>query len=440
MRWRVAKRAVLLASVLFLKALVAAQTPFVSGNYIPIPDLEHIYIRSNGAIEPSTAAIERIGNTYTFIQNIRNLSIRVERDNIVIDGAGHTLTGSKENGIQARGIYITDRSNVTIKNLKIQTFNFGIWGDHCWNNFIANNEITCVTTGIGLVYSHHICIEQNELARNEQGIILSASDNINITANNLIRNREGITSNINPGPINRISIQANNITSSSSAALTLLEAGETFVVGNNINDNTRGIYLRWSNVTFHHNNFINNKEDLYSFTQSGYAPPPIMVWDNGTAGNYWSNYTGRDDNEDGIGDTPYLIQVEGPFDDPTYINTARVRAEDKFPLISTVDIDNFKPLSELVSTFPSSTPTVQSTPSSSPSPWPYATLSPSESPYPSNSPTPPLTSTQSTTPYPAQTPETANSFPLVELLAGLVVLAVVSTAIVIYLKKYRRNQ
>lgn len=30
-------------------------------------------------------------------------------------------------------------------------------------------------------------------------------------------------------------------------------------------------------------------------------------WDNGAIGNYWSDYSGKDTNDDGIGDTPYTI-------------------------------------------------------------------------------------------------------------------------------------
>ena len=31
------------------------------------------------------------------------------------------------------------------------------------------------------------------------------------------------------------------------------------------------------------------------------------LWDDGAAGNYWSYYAGSDTNEDGIGDTPYIV-------------------------------------------------------------------------------------------------------------------------------------
>jgi hypothetical protein len=39
--------------------------------------------------------------------------------------------------------------------------------------------------------------------------------------------------------------------------------------------------------------------------------PPVYVnkWDNGSIGNYWSNYNGTDANNDGIGESPYMMDV-----------------------------------------------------------------------------------------------------------------------------------
>ena len=52
-----------------------------------------IYIRGDGSVYPSTAPILNAGNiSYTFTSNINDLII-VERDNIVINGAGYTLQG-----------------------------------------------------------------------------------------------------------------------------------------------------------------------------------------------------------------------------------------------------------------------------------------------------------------------------------------------------------
>jgi hypothetical protein len=52
-------------------------------------------------------------------------------------------------------------------------------------------------------------------------------------------------------------------------------------------------------------------------------PPSVNSWDNGTEGNYWSDYTGIDSDGDGIGDTVYKL----------YVNN-----EDRFPLMQPVTI------------------------------------------------------------------------------------------------------
>jgi nitrous oxidase accessory protein len=52
------------------------------------------------------------------------------------------------------------------------------------------------------------------------------------------------------------------------------------------------------------NNFINNFRNLDCSKML-----KIDSFDNGTIGNYWSDYNGTDSNGDGIGDTPYLIDA-----------------------------------------------------------------------------------------------------------------------------------
>jgi len=55
-----------------------------------------------------------------------------------------------------------------------------------------------------------------------------------------------------------------------------------------------------NNLIFH-NNFINNTIQVSSSGSTDF-------WDNGQQGNYWSDYNGTDSNQDGIGDTPYIIE------------------------------------------------------------------------------------------------------------------------------------
>ncbi|MCZ2808111.1 MAG: hypothetical protein O2V44_02005, partial [Candidatus Bathyarchaeota archaeon] len=96
-----------------------------------------IYIKSDGNIEPPTASIQRLGNTYIFNDNI-NDSIVIQKDHIVVDGAGYTLRGAGNR----TGIYLTGRSNVTIKNIEIKAFDYDIELYYSSNNTVSGNNMT----------------------------------------------------------------------------------------------------------------------------------------------------------------------------------------------------------------------------------------------------------------------------------------------------------
>jgi hypothetical protein len=59
---------------------------------------EIITIKDDGSIEPSTAPIRRVGDTYTLTGNIFDNSIVVQRSNIVIDGTNYLLQGERITG------------------------------------------------------------------------------------------------------------------------------------------------------------------------------------------------------------------------------------------------------------------------------------------------------------------------------------------------------
>jgi hypothetical protein len=71
----------LLASVLILTSPAKAQEPL------------NLTIKPDGSIEPSTNLLERNGTTYTFKGDIFG-TIWVQTNNIIIDGAGHTVQGN----------------------------------------------------------------------------------------------------------------------------------------------------------------------------------------------------------------------------------------------------------------------------------------------------------------------------------------------------------
>ena len=95
-------------------------------------------------------------------------------------------------------------------------------------------------------------------------------------------------------------------------------------MGNTINKNNCGIYIfsligidLGNDNIIYFNNFINNHDNLFSYNSPNIWNTPAKViytykGNNYTSylGNYWDNYTGNDANNDGIGDTPFIINGE----------------------------------------------------------------------------------------------------------------------------------
>jgi len=98
-----------------------------------------VYIRADGRIDPPDAPIVTYDNvTYTLTGNIRSTAdgIVVERNGIVIDGAGHTIEGVSG----GFGIFVYGSINVTIRNVNVIRFACGIelFSGSINNNIIGN--------------------------------------------------------------------------------------------------------------------------------------------------------------------------------------------------------------------------------------------------------------------------------------------------------------
>jgi nitrous oxidase accessory protein len=94
----------------------------------------------------------------------------------------------------------------------------------------------------------------------------------------------------------------NRIVNNRGFGILLADSGDNLIIGNTVKQNFEdGITLgeNCGNNTIFHNNFIDNLENAIDKTGN--------TWDNGSSGNYWSDYNGSDNNGDGIGDSPYQI-------------------------------------------------------------------------------------------------------------------------------------
>jgi len=149
-----------------------------------------IYIRSDGTVEPSTANITTADNvTYLFTGDNYD-PIVIERDSIIVDGAGYNLQGN----VSAIGIDLMGRSNVTIKNVAIRTFEYGVSLYSSSNNSIVGNNIANNENGVFLDSSSisNALVGNNITSNNFDGIHLYDSYNNSIVENNVTGNYYGL--------------------------------------------------------------------------------------------------------------------------------------------------------------------------------------------------------------------------------------------------------
>ncbi len=265
------KRGIWKLTVAFLVFSVAVLVFTVSSGNAQVSH-PAVFIREDGSIEPSSVPIQRNGDVYTFTGDVYAQGILVERKGVTIDGAGHVLMGpytgnqtlwvigagpnqTPTNETFSIGIDLLTRSVSDLTVKNLNIKNFSI-GMYLWteNNLAFGNAITNGIIGV-LIQGNSITITENYIADNKNGVYFGETSAGNISAN----------------------------------------------------------------VRLYENCFVDNLRQLsgcvcidYNLTEDKHT------WDNGTRGNFWSDYTGTDANGDGIGDTPYVIDV---------LN------EDRFPLM-----------------------------------------------------------------------------------------------------------
>ncbi|MBL0920498.1 MAG: nitrous oxide reductase family maturation protein NosD [Phycisphaerales bacterium] len=159
--------------------------------------------------------------------------------------------------------------------------------------------------GLHLMFSDGVAITDNEFTDNSVGVYLMYSAGVEVAGNRLIRNRGPSGYGLGLKETDRFAVRDNLIVGNRAG---IYVDGSPFTpdrpgefTGNTLAHNDVGVVFLPSargNV-FTANNFIDNVEQV-SVAGRG-ALDANRFWD-GEVGNFWSDYTGYDQNGDGVGD------------------------------------------------------------------------------------------------------------------------------------------
>ena len=228
-----------------------------------------ISINADGSVT-GTSNIQCNENVYTFSNSISG-TIIVQRDNVVIDGAGYVLQPETDKLV---GLDISGRNGATIKNLVIQGF-LGrcailiVNADNCniQDNTFKNNNI-----GVEMTLSSHNRIIRNHFENNGGGIELysvkPATDNV-ISDNKIINNTAGLMLKDF-----RNTQVLNNLFEKNKYAFSVSEAPGSKLRNNVLNDNIYNFGIHNARtVDIDTSNTINNKPIIYWVNQHDKTVP-----------------------------------------------------------------------------------------------------------------------------------------------------------------------
>lgn len=249
------------------------------------------------------------------------------RDTTIIDasasGPGINITGTSGvlvSGfrIQDTGFYdaivVSSSSNVTIYQNRVQaSLNvFGIFVSNSNGVHVIGNDLTGNFHGVRIQAGASNLVQGNNVTANTIGVSVFLSKGNKIVDNLLRLGEQGI---LLGGESEATVVARNSIANNTVFGIFLRDSRGHLIVYNRIENTTttgpipaEGIHVQNSTRNIiHHNSLRNNDFQIFAV-----RPPDditLNTWDDGSQGNYWSDYAGVDDGSggrsagDGVGDT-----------------------------------------------------------------------------------------------------------------------------------------
>lgn len=192
----------------------------------------------------------------------------------------NTITG-------ARDLVMWWSGDTLIKGNKVEKGRYGLHYMYSDNNVFEDNIFIENYVGGFLMYSNNIKFNYNIFASNQgpatgYGIGFKDLDDITSTENLFIDNRVGIYMDNSPHSVDSWNTLEDNLIAFNDIGISFMPSIErNMIVSNSFIDNAEQIEIRGGGTLSGNNWYAERK------------------------GNYWSDYVGYDDNNDGIGEIPY---------------------------------------------------------------------------------------------------------------------------------------
>ncbi len=218
-------------------------------------------------------------------------------------------------------VILVNCNNITVENLILQKEGQGIILVATTDSIIQNNSVKFRKDAIVIFDSTNNKIIGNTLLNCSNGIYLVSSFQ-NVVTGNLI-NGQSRAIKMDSSDVNIIN--GNTISGEFYRGFDLDSSNNNQIFQNSVSNCQRSAVWFWDHASqnvFYLNNFFNNTENVEKYI-TDLQEFPTNIWDNGTIGNYWDDYGGLDENGDGTGDSPYIIDENNkdnhPLMEPTII-------------------------------------------------------------------------------------------------------------------------
>ena len=212
----------------------------------------------------------------------------------------------KENYIEKMRDLLVDGSfyNKIIQN-RVKNMRYGIHAMNASGNYFAQNRIEDALAGLYFMYNLNYKVEDNVVLNSKGvkgiGLGLIECSNFEIKNNKFIYNTVGMMIDGSPDKYDSKNMISKNLFSFNSEAIRFKE-----ILINSATPRGKNYFLK--------NSFDSNITNVID-ESSGKELASDGIWE----GNFWSNYSGVDENKDGVGDVPYALFY---FSDVVWMNNS----------------------------------------------------------------------------------------------------------------------